>query len=195
MTGLPWVADFRDPWTQNAGARNTGWRFRFDEWVEERVLKTADKVIGVTPTYTQELQRLAPSRAADAFLTIENGFDQADFAVTTAPVARPPESPVELAHVGKVYDDCMPFLKALEVPGDDGRGCTAKFIGGLAKEEEAWLAAAIGSKCTGGGARAAPAVRPCGRRMLCYFRLGMDPCGRGTTQASFSNIWPAGHLS
>lgn len=84
LTGLTWVADFRDPWTQNASARNSGWRFRLDQWVESRLLHTADRVIGVTPTYTAELHRLPPNRPETHFVTIENGYDLADFRLNAA---------------------------------------------------------------------------------------------------------------
>jgi glycosyltransferase involved in cell wall biosynthesis len=79
LSGKPWVADFRDPWTQNASARNCGWRYQVDQWIEQRVLRTADRVIGVTPSYTTDLRRLAPRRSGEHFLTIENGYDLADF--------------------------------------------------------------------------------------------------------------------
>ncbi len=84
-TGIPWVADFRDPWTQNSSARNTGWRYRVDQWVEHKVLQRADRVIGVTPSYTADLFQLAQRRAVDDFMTIENGYDQADFAEIALP--------------------------------------------------------------------------------------------------------------
>ena len=146
LTGKPWVADFRDPWTQNASARNTGWRYRVDQWVEQKVLHTADRVIGVTPSYTADLLRLAPGRPAEHFVTIENGYDQADFpeqsALPEAPTAAAEGcGQVTLAHVGFVYHGtALPFLRALEALGPAGAKLKVRFVGGLPADETAWLA-------------------------------------------------------
>lgn len=139
LSGKPWVADFRDPWTQHDVIRNTGWRYRVDRWVEQRVLHTADRVTGVTPSYTSDLHRLAPERSADHFVTIENGYDQADFNGV-------PESSHEsgqqitLAHVGYLYNGtALPFFQALEALGTLGARLKVRFIGGLAPQETQWL--------------------------------------------------------
>ena len=52
---------------------------RVDQWVEQRVLQTADRVIGVTPSYTAGLHALAANRPETDFITIENGYDANDF--------------------------------------------------------------------------------------------------------------------
>lgn len=141
LTGLPWVADFRDPWTQNASARNAGWRFQVDGWTERRVLHTADRIIGVTPAYTEGLRRLAPERAATDFVTIENGYDGVDFMGGSADEGRSTPEVIELAHVGKLYNGtALPLLKALERLGEAGDRLRVRFIGGLAEAEAAWLA-------------------------------------------------------
>jgi glycosyltransferase involved in cell wall biosynthesis len=150
LTGKPWVADFRDPWTQNASARNSGWRYRVDQWVEQRILQTADRVIGVTPTYTADLHRLASLRSPEDFVTIENGYDAADYsqeitlpkslAKTEAEHNRKPGQRVRLAHVGRLYDGtALPFFQALEAIGESAARMQVRFIGGLAPQEQTWL--------------------------------------------------------
>lgn len=140
LSGKPWVADFRDPWTQNASARNQGWRYRVDQWVEGRVLRTADRVIGVTPSYTADLRRLAAGRAADDFVTIENGYDGADFSFAQGGESEASEK-VRLAHVGFVYDGtALPFLRAVEALGEAGARLQMRFVGGLGATERGWLA-------------------------------------------------------
>jgi glycosyltransferase involved in cell wall biosynthesis len=143
LSGKPWVADFRDPWTQHAGNRNSGWRYRVDQWVEQRVLYSADRVIGVTPAYTQELRDLALKRSVEIFSTIENGYDQAD--LTSEPSinhrAVEPNKPIEMAHVGYVYDGTiLPFLHALDQLGNLGSRFCCRFVGGIAPKERQWLA-------------------------------------------------------
>jgi glycosyltransferase involved in cell wall biosynthesis len=138
LTGRPWVADFRDPWTQNAAAGNRGWRRRLDRWVERRVLRHADRVVGVTPTYTEGLRSLAPDRQSVDFATIENGFDRDDFG--TPGGDRPRDGRITVAHVGMVYDGtALPVLEALAQMGTEAAGLRLLFVGGLAPSEVGWL--------------------------------------------------------
>ncbi|MFQ5415085.1 MAG: glycosyltransferase, partial [Phycisphaerae bacterium] len=78
-TGLPWVADFRDLWTDDHGYRAASARRRAaDRDLEQDILDTADAVIGVSPQQTRVLASHVPDRA-DKFVTITNGFDPQDF--------------------------------------------------------------------------------------------------------------------
>ncbi len=139
LTRLPWVADFRDPWTQNTASRNSGWRYMIDRRVEQLVLKNADRVIGVTPSYTRNLHGLCPGRQESNFITIENGYDLQDFCKSKVK-ARQPDGKTRLAHVGQVYDGtALPFLQALELIGETGASLNVRFIGGLAPQEQTWL--------------------------------------------------------
>lgn len=79
LTGRPWVADFRDPWTQAWNYSQRGWRRDCDLFAEQRVLRYADRVIGVTPSETRGLRDLVSTRNPAGFVTIENGFDEEDF--------------------------------------------------------------------------------------------------------------------
>ncbi len=44
QVGLPWVADFRDPWTQNVHRSGIGWREALEERMERAVMREADVV-------------------------------------------------------------------------------------------------------------------------------------------------------
>ncbi|MEE9295700.1 MAG: glycosyltransferase [Phycisphaerae bacterium] len=78
-TGKPWVADFRDLWTDNydhtdrskirRGARS---------WFQDRFLGAADVVVGVSPDQTRILAGHLPEQASK-FVTVTNGVDPADF--------------------------------------------------------------------------------------------------------------------
>lgn len=154
LTGKPWVADFRDPWTQTWNYSHRGWRRRCDLFAEQRVLRYADRVIGVTPSQTQGLWDLVPGRDPAAFVTIENGFDEEDFSSAAdrlKPLARAIASYSEsaggagartlLSHVGIIYDGtALPFLQALERLGPAGKRLEVRFVGGLAPQERSWLA-------------------------------------------------------
>jgi len=75
-TGIPWVADFRDLWTQDkAYVPTPGWRWRRDKCLEQAVLRTADIVVHVSPGYAAEMRKLVPSVPPEKFRVIYNGVD------------------------------------------------------------------------------------------------------------------------
>lgn len=92
-TGLPWVADFRDPWTKIfyfkhlQMTRATG---RWHETMEKKVLDEASSVVAVSPLVQQEFQTMTQTPVE----LITNGFDECDF---------PPERNIE-AHGGADKD-------------------------------------------------------------------------------------------
>ena len=76
--GIPWVADFRDPWVENpvdpAMGRIDAWRRRT---LEAWIIRTADRVTFATPSLHDAYVRRYPERA-DRFSVIENGYDRAE---------------------------------------------------------------------------------------------------------------------
>lgn len=74
-TGLPWVADFRDPWRGNP-FRDLVYRTinAWDAWLERRVFRRANRIIGNTPTMTAALVQRMPGLKSRC-RTILNGFD------------------------------------------------------------------------------------------------------------------------
>lgn len=141
LSGLPWVADFRDPWTQNPSARNTGWRRRVDGWLELKVLWTAGRVIGVSDGYTQAMRGLAPERDEQHFVTITNGFDSPDLKKEVdSRREKPPPGFTRLVHLGKVYDGtALAFLHGIEAIGEAAACLSIRFIGGLPQAEQRYL--------------------------------------------------------
>jgi glycosyltransferase involved in cell wall biosynthesis len=55
---VPWVADLRDLWSQNHNYLYGNIRRYFDRRLELRVLKDADKLVTVTPMWSEELGKL-----------------------------------------------------------------------------------------------------------------------------------------
>lgn len=109
-TGKPWVAEFRDEWSQHPHRPwPAAWQKWLDAWLEQRVLQGADHIVAATNAYVAGLLALTPSKMKDKFTTITNGFDAEDFA------ARPPapNDSFTMAHVGFLYDG-RSFLSALE---------------------------------------------------------------------------------
>lgn len=102
--GLPWVADFRDPWVENY-AYNTQYRFPWVRWINERlerrVLNRADRVVVATPGQ----QLLQGAKAADGdtrFRTITNGHD-----VDTVPASTPSDR-FQIAYYGSLSAQRVP---------------------------------------------------------------------------------------
>ncbi len=72
--GIKWIADFRDPWTNIDFYENlllTKYADRKHKRLEKEVLFSADHVISVSPTMTEEFQNLGLRNVT----TITNGFD------------------------------------------------------------------------------------------------------------------------
>ena len=97
--GLPWIADFRDPWTdihyQGRLARGAAAR-RLDARLERAVLAAADAVVTVSSPLREDLE----AKRGGPVVTIRNGFDPADFEGLPPPVR---DDRFEVAHVGTLH--------------------------------------------------------------------------------------------
>jgi len=101
-TGLPWVSDFRDPWTRSLHlAWPTRRHWRRDLALEGRFLAAADRTLAVTPTMRDEF--LADHADVDArrVEVLYNGFDEdGGFAP-----ARPPNCRFTIVFAGRFRHD------------------------------------------------------------------------------------------
>ena len=122
LTGLPWVADFRDPWVA-AGrhAANTR-RARLQGWLEERVLRACDAWTTVTDAYRDVICGGDQEIGAKGRV-IPNGFDWEDFPQTERPA---PTAAVRLAYAGTLYPQraslaLFDAIQRMREQGDDVR--------------------------------------------------------------------------
>ncbi len=77
-TGLPWIADFRDPWTKIFYFKHLSMTRFTEKWhhkMEKRVLDNAAAVVAVSPLVQQEFQAMTDTPVE----LITNGFDEIDF--------------------------------------------------------------------------------------------------------------------
>ena len=84
-TGLPWVADFRDPWMTAWGRTwpsERAWCWEHER--EDEVLRDADRVVANTPGSLREMLVRRPWLPPGKFAVVPNGYDPADFAVPPA---------------------------------------------------------------------------------------------------------------
>lgn len=102
--GIPWVADYRDLWTDNPAYAAPAWRRTLDRRTEAQWLRIAAGVVTVTPT----LQRLLAQRlpAGRPVALIPNGYDEADF-VSVEPVPRE-TGHCRVVHAGTLYGHQSP---------------------------------------------------------------------------------------
>lgn len=85
-TGIPWIADFRDPWTKMFYFKHLSLS-KFSEWrherLEKKVLDDATVVVAVSPLVQQDFQAMTDTPVE----LITNGYDESDFADITSALA------------------------------------------------------------------------------------------------------------
>jgi glycosyltransferase involved in cell wall biosynthesis len=144
QTGIPWVADFRDPWFENF-TYNTQYRLPPVKWItrrmENNVLTSAQAIISVGAGLNNLLQRKRPPSEANRFHVIPNGYDSDD--IKLIPAASGKNDAFTLAYYGTLYNDGFPsvFTEALQaLCRDDKRFCKDLRIRLVGKTDEKTLA-------------------------------------------------------
>ncbi|MCK4996012.1 MAG: glycosyltransferase, partial [Thermoplasmatales archaeon] len=106
-TKLPWVADFRDPWTDNFIIKYpTKFHRKLEEKLEKKVLKLADKVILNTESNKDALLKKYPDINKEKFIVITNGYDLDDF----ENIELSKTNNFTIASVGSFYDEMNPRI-------------------------------------------------------------------------------------
>lgn len=104
-TGIRWIADFRDPWTEMHYFKHMGllpWTAARHRRLEQEVLDEADAVIAVSEPVRADFQ----ARTATPVHLVTNGFDSDDFASSPAPL---PRDTFSLVHTGLFASDGNPL--------------------------------------------------------------------------------------
>lgn len=122
-SGLPWIADFRDPMAQPDYPTDPATWAAYDR-VERATIAAARVSLFTTPSATDEYRRRYPAQAGRIHL-LENGYDEGSF-TGAARDARAPSAgggPRVLLHSGIVYPDerdPRQLLDALRLLHDEG---------------------------------------------------------------------------
>lgn len=124
LTGKPWVADFRDEWTQNPYIQfPSRLHQRMHHALERSVFTQAQHITTVTSVIHEEFAQLYPE-AAPRITTIPNGFDPAmfEFLDNWPPPHAQPNAKFTLAYTGSFYGGITPepFFQALKQSLDSG---------------------------------------------------------------------------
>ncbi len=101
LTRTPWVAEFRDPWIGNALAAPLPWlhrrlRTKLERWI----VRSADRVVCVTPSLSRMYQRRYPGAAV---VTVPNGYDRSERRGPTITTADDPDRPLRIVYTGTLY--------------------------------------------------------------------------------------------
>lgn len=110
--GIRWVAEFRDPWTDQRTGRANAIPFveRAHRWLERRCLLAADRIVAVTEGARRSLAAKLPERERGKVVLALNGIDE----IAEPAVERVP-GPFRILYAGTFYHnrDPRPFLEAL----------------------------------------------------------------------------------
>ncbi len=105
QTGVRWIADFRDPWTEMHYFKHMGllpWTAAKHRRTEQKVLDEASAVIAVSAPVRDDFQ----ARTTTPVYLITNGFDTDDFAAFPQPL---PRNAFTLVHTGLFASDGNPL--------------------------------------------------------------------------------------
>lgn len=109
-TGIPWVAEFRDLWTDNPYWEGPKWRLKLDRRLERSTLKTASAFV----TVSEPLANVLREKFGKPTEVVLNGFDPGDI---PSPVKAPSsQDALEIAYTGLIVvgkRDPSPLLRAI----------------------------------------------------------------------------------
>lgn len=132
-TRARWIAEFRDPWTDQRATRFPDSPALIEaahRWLERRCLNAADRVVTVTEGARELLRAKVAPGQRNKFMLALNGID-----ALTPPVSRAP-GPFRVVYAGTFYDerDPRPFLDALRevvrARALDGAALRVELVGG-----------------------------------------------------------------
>lgn len=139
LTGVAWIADLRDPMTDEGYPSNPLTR-RAYLWIERQTVRHCQRAVCTTPGAIATYHRRFPEIPPERFVLLENGFDEENFsqaeqavAASTAQPASAASAPAgrfTLVHSGVIYPserDPIPLFDALAQLQAEGVIAAANF--------------------------------------------------------------------
>lgn len=123
LTGIPWVADLRDPMTDEGYPSNPLTR-RVYQWIEKKTVLHCQRAVCTTPGAIHTYRTRFPDIPASRFALLENGFDEENFADAESLAAATKGPRFRLVHSGVIYPserDPIPMFEALAELKSQGR--------------------------------------------------------------------------
>lgn len=145
--GVPWVAEFRDPWSTARPPNQAKFRIRrhLNRALEDRIVRTADHVVVTSESTRAELLGAHPALAPNRITVVTNGF----VPIPSRPTPGPGET-MTILYAGTVApgEDAAPVLAALDQVHRNNPGAFRLLVlgppqpwlpPGPAPEERPWL--------------------------------------------------------
>ncbi|TVP45105.1 MAG: glycosyltransferase [Mongoliibacter sp.] len=140
-TGIPWIADFRDPWSK--------WEFldtlpmttlvrNKHKGLEAKVLDQADEVLTISPTFQKEFMEL---KNRDIRL-LTNGFDEADFPEEFFKNQESENKTLEVLYIGIIdaIRNPKPFLASMKKSfGHKEQEVQLRFVGKVSEDVKEYI--------------------------------------------------------
>lgn len=125
LTGLPWVADFRDSMTEENYPTNPRQK-KIYRWIEAQAVKRASKLIFTTQGACDMYRARYPQIDKDHFTVIPNGYDEEIFQAAEKQLTNQTseDCPITLVHSGVLYPserDPSAFFDALAELKSEGK--------------------------------------------------------------------------
>jgi glycosyltransferase involved in cell wall biosynthesis len=146
QSGLPWVADFRDPWVGNANLHfPTSLHRSSVERREREVVQEASRVLVVSQPMAQSFCSRIPEVDPSKISWLPNGFDAEDF--TKAQPAKRDKDRFYLVYTGSFYaqgrtsramlEAVQAIISKGQIPRDRLR---LRLVGNIGKDTQRWVA-------------------------------------------------------
>ncbi len=133
LTKLPWIADFREAWTQNPFVTYPNIILKIENKMEASVIKNADKITVINDLIKNDLAVKYQDQPIKKFITISHGFDSEDF----QNIKTMPSKKFTITYTGSLYGRRNPkiFLEAIKEIIEDNKDMKNKlkiqFIGNV----------------------------------------------------------------
>lgn len=136
---IPWIADYRDPWSHNQEQARSFVQKRWNRFFERKTVGTATHVLTVSEFVKSKIRELLPEKE---FSILRNGYDPQ--VVTSVQHIRQQSDELRISFVGTIYD-WYPIESFIRVVNDfitenPNRMLQISFIGTNIPDELALLA-------------------------------------------------------
>ena len=122
LTGVPWIADLRDPMAQDDYPHDAR-TWRAFKAIEERIMAHASRVLFAAPSALKYYQARYPEAVSARGRVLENGYDEALFVDAERGFTPSSRTCIRLVHAGVLYPqerDPTAFLQAVAEMRDQG---------------------------------------------------------------------------